>query len=427
MSRSSRKRSRPFRFIHTADLHLGTCVQGVRGLNENVQKELANSTYQAWGEIVDQCIRKEVDFLLVAGDVYDSTDKNIQAQLQFRNGLKKLDDKGIKAYVVHGNHDPDDGWSRSVDLPENTVVFPSSEPLAVEHLDQKDRAIAKIVGMSFPTAHIKENLVRHFPPRKKGWPFTIGLLHCTVGSGEGHELYAPCTAMDLRQCGYDYWALGHIHKPMEIHGDGTPLIYAGNPQGCDIGEKGERGCRFISVDTDGSLTQESLSTAQFRWEEISVDVSDQDNIGTLEDHMRERLAEHAENLGTRVVGRVILTGKTPLHKQLIDDGTQTLSQRLNEEPPGNQIFLERILCNTHPTIDRETVLDRDDILGEICRISNKLPVDDVLQSRLKEPILPLFQITARSYLQEPDDENLNEVFQEAESLLLSLLAEEAEK
>ena len=64
-----------------------------------------------------------VDFLLVAGDVYDSADQNIRAQLQFKEGLKRLGENGIAAYIVRGNHDPDDAWSRSIAMPENAIFI----------------------------------------------------------------------------------------------------------------------------------------------------------------------------------------------------------------------------------------------------------------------------------------------------------------
>ena len=102
--------------------------------------------------------------------------------------------------------------------------------------------------MSFATAHIRDNLAEQFPQREKEWPYTIGLLHCSVGGARGHEPYAPCSLQDLRRCCYDYWALGHIHQPTVLD---SHIIYAGNPQGRDMGETGERGCRLVTVGADG--------------------------------------------------------------------------------------------------------------------------------------------------------------------------------
>jgi DNA repair exonuclease SbcCD nuclease subunit len=59
-------------------------------MDQETAADLAGATYSAWKEIIDLCIRESVDFLLVAGDVYDSADQNIRAQLQFKEGLKRL-------------------------------------------------------------------------------------------------------------------------------------------------------------------------------------------------------------------------------------------------------------------------------------------------------------------------------------------------
>jgi len=106
------------------------------GTTQDISADLANATYEAWRGIIDLCIQESVDFLLVAGDVYDSADRNIRAQLQFKEGLKRLDENDIAAYIVRGNHDPDDAWSRSIAMPDNTFIFSSKEPEVAIHYDK---------------------------------------------------------------------------------------------------------------------------------------------------------------------------------------------------------------------------------------------------------------------------------------------------
>src|SRR5690554_1908603 len=140
---------RPFCFVHTADLHLGSRVMSLPGADQKTSAELADATYGAWREIIDLCIREAVDFLLVAGDVYDSADQYIRAQPQFKKVLKRLGENDIAADIVRGNHDPDDAWSRSIPMPENAFVFSSKEPEVTIHHDQEGRPLAAIAGMSF--------------------------------------------------------------------------------------------------------------------------------------------------------------------------------------------------------------------------------------------------------------------------------------
>ncbi|HPZ14419.1 MAG TPA: DNA repair exonuclease [Bacillota bacterium] len=417
--------SRSLRFVHTADLHLGSRVRTPPGMDRETAADLAGATYSAWREIIDLCIRESVDFLLVAGDVYDSADQNIRAQLQFKEGLKRLGENGIAAYIVRGNHDPDDAWSRSIAMPENAFIFSSQEPEVIIHRDQEDRPLAAIVGMSFATAHIHDNLAEQFPLREKDWPYTIGLLHCSVGRAPGHEPYAPCSIQDLRRCGYDYWALGHIHQPTVIDDQDSRIVYAGNPQGRDMGESGERGCQLVTVGADGAVEVETVRTSRYLWKEIEIDVSGSVDLGALEEEIRKELAIISEEEEVPVVGRIILTGATRLHRELVAaGGLVALEERLIEDPPASQypIYPEQIICQTVPVIDRDAILCRDDILGEICRQSDLAISNESGRNRLREETSSLYQY-ARAYTSKPDDEEFDAIIREAEALLLSQLSE----
>jgi DNA repair exonuclease SbcCD nuclease subunit len=400
---------------------------GVRGMNDETRRDLAEATYQSWKRIVELCIQEKVDFLLIAGDTYDSTDNSIRAQLQFREGLVRLGENGIPAYIVHGNHDPSNSWSRSIALPKNAVIFSHSAPEIVIHRDGSGGPLAAIVGMSFPTAHVKENLAQKFPAREAEWPYTIGLLHCSVGSSMGHEPYAPCAAEDLITCGYDYWALGHIHKPTEIPSPDCPIIYPGNPQGRDNGETGERGCLLVTVSTDGATKREFLPTGRFHWREMTIDISGTDDLGMLEEQIRNELLSAAGETGTPVICRIVLTGATLLHSDLVaGDGVTAIMEQLSDDPPSGRhpAFTERIICRTRPQVNREEVLSREDILGEICRIGDLARLDDTIHEQLKELIAPLYlRSEAKTHLNLPGEDEIRAIMSEAESLLLSRLME----
>ena len=99
-----------FSFIHTADLHLDSPFRGLRQVDGEIADLLKDATFRAFDNVVELALRNKVDFLLVAGDVYDAADRSLRAQLKFADGLKKLAVAGIRSLVCHGNHDPLDGW-----------------------------------------------------------------------------------------------------------------------------------------------------------------------------------------------------------------------------------------------------------------------------------------------------------------------------
>ena len=183
-------------FVHTADLHLDSPFKGISEINSEISLQLTEATFVAFNKIIDLCIEKQVDFLLIIGDVYDGADRSLRAQLRFRDGLNKLSEAGIKAYVVHGNHDPLAGWSANLDWPENVHIF-SGESVEKVSFEKDGKEIAQIYGISHRKRDIKTNLALEFPEKTGNPPFTIGMLHCNVGSDTGHEPYAPCMLEDL--------------------------------------------------------------------------------------------------------------------------------------------------------------------------------------------------------------------------------------
>lgn len=91
-----------FSFIHAADLHLDSPF---KGLGQQLQdypeivETLREATFTAFNNLINLCLDRSVDFLLVAGDVYDGADRSLRAQLRFRDGLRRLDEADRKSVV----------------------------------------------------------------------------------------------------------------------------------------------------------------------------------------------------------------------------------------------------------------------------------------------------------------------------------------
>ena len=90
-----------FSFIHTADLHLDSPFATLNPDNPDLADILRSATFDAFERIIQICLERKVDFLLVAGDIYDGADRSLRAQVKFRDGLKRLDSAGIQACTFH--------------------------------------------------------------------------------------------------------------------------------------------------------------------------------------------------------------------------------------------------------------------------------------------------------------------------------------
>ncbi|HEY0093105.1 MAG TPA: DNA repair exonuclease, partial [Archangium sp.] len=342
-----------FKFVHAADLHLDTPFRGVpadSGLTGTFQQ----ATFRAFSRIVDVCLREQVAFLLLAGDLFDAKDRSVRARLALRRELERLDVAGIRAFLVHGNHDPLSGDTGALGLPGAVKVFgPEWEEVEVR---REGRVLCRVQGLSYPDAEVRENLSARF--RRTAPDFTVGLLHANLGGAEGHANYAPCTVEDLAARGLDYWALGHVHTRAEYAlPGGAVAVYPGNPQGRHVNEPGERGCVLVEVE-EGKTRRRFVPVDGVRWHRLEVALT---GLGTLEALMgavTEQVdASCAQELDGHAV-RLTLTGRGPLHRELSQPEAlgqleaELHGQLARRHPP---VLLESLRDASRPEVDWETV------------------------------------------------------------------------
>jgi DNA repair protein SbcD/Mre11 len=415
--------SKPFSFVHTADLHLDSPFVGISEINDSISSKLTESTFKSFNKIINICIEKQVDFLLVAGDIFNSADRSIRAQLRFRDGIKKLSDCGISAYIAHGNHDHLNGWSAKLDWPEKTHIFSgrSVQKFAVE---KEQETIACIHGISFQKRNVTENLAHKFPKKGNDNPFTIGLLHCNLGSNTEHQPYAPCTLKDLTDLNYDYWALGHIHKKSVISTE-PMIIYPGNPQGLNPTETGERGCFLVSVDSRDKPQAEFIETSSVKWFTEEIDIASLSSDDELIVKIKNRIDEIREKAGRcSAVCRIIFTGRGSLHSTISRENTlKELLDEINDESAGeNFVWTESLHDETKPAIDRQALLKREDFIGEVVRLFDKTLTDKSIREETAKALDDLMnKREAKKYLQPFDDGKLKHIVKKAEIFCLDRL------
>lgn len=430
MGKQKTSKNKLFSFIHTADLHLDSPFIGIYEINQELRESLVNATFEAYDTIIDLCIEKEVDFLLIAGDVYDSANKSLYAQLKFIKGLDRLSNAGIQTIIAHGNHDPLNGWSATLNWPEDVHIM-SGDTIDSIQLEKDETHVVTIFGTSYPAQHIWTNLAQKFTKRENNEVFTIGLLHCMVGSSTEHDPYAACTMQDLKYLDYDYWALGHIHVPSEINEIDPVVVYSGNPQGRHIKEAGPRGCYLVTVDTKNEISKEFIETDTIRWyvEDISIEgiESEEDLILQIRECI-DTILDDAD--GRSVICRFILSGRGPLHRTLIKEGIiDDILQYLREvENLGSQfVWVERLVNNTSMPIERSILLERQDFVGDIVRIVDEICQDEESLESLKTSLGPLFKSAkGRKVIKDIDKEELMGLVHRAEGLLLDNIMSEVE-
>jgi DNA repair protein SbcD/Mre11 len=330
-----------FRFLHAADLHLGSPFLGLAQKDGEVAVRFARASRSAFEDLVTKALEVGVSFVVIAGDVFDGEWKDASIALFLNRQLARLSNRGVPVFLLRGNHDAESLVTKSVTWPEN--VFEFSTRRADTHRI-KDLRVA-LHGRGFPHREVVENYAVDYPEPVAGW-FNIGVLHTACGRA-GHENYAPCTVADLAARNYDYWALGHVHA-FEIVSRDPWIVYPGNLQGRSIRECGEKGAVIVEV-ADGVVSEvRRVVTDGARWAEVFVDVSPHDDETTLLRAVETELRPHAAAAAGRLLAvRVVLTGATRLHPRFIAD-----RDRLRDEVEaaaqrcGEDIWLERLRIDT---------------------------------------------------------------------------------
>ncbi|NOU76634.1 DNA repair exonuclease [Paenibacillus sp. LMG 31458] len=366
------------RFMHAADLHLDSPFKGMSALPERVRERIRESTFEALKELVALAIQEQVDFVLISGDVYDLSDRSLRAQIRFQKALEQLAEQGIPTYIIHGNHDPEDGRAAKLDWPA-AVHFFACDQVETINVEKPHRGvIAQIHGISYRSSAVTDNLAVKFRAGREN-VCQIGLLHTNVDGDPGHDNYAPCSKQDLLEAGMNYWALGHVHTRNVLHQQ-PAIVYPGNLQGRSIRETGPRGCYIVDMSEDGRAELTFHALDQVRWflERLSVA-----GIQT-EQELKDRLGEQLERIRTEADGRdavvrLVLEGRSAVHSLLRKGrALQELTAELREDEAERSrfVWVESIEDRTASELDLEALQQEKSFLGDLLRYSAALQVDD---------------------------------------------------
>jgi hypothetical protein len=332
-----------FSFLHAADIHLDSPMLRLKGYEGAPVDRIRQATRRALDNLVQLAISEKVDFVLISGDLYDGDWKDYNTGLFFLSRMARLAEAGIAVCIIAGNHDAANRMTKSLRLPEGVHVFGWRKPGTL----QIEKAGVAIHGQSFPSGAVSRDMSADYPAALKGY-FNIGMLHtCATGSRE-HDPYAPCSVEGLRTKGYDYWALGHIHKRQVLCED-PPILFPGNLQGRSIRETGEKGCMLVRVE-NGRPVHEFHPLNVFRWERCEVDVSGEKTESGVLERTMDKIAAVVSESDLPMAVRVLLVGTCPVHGLLHSD-PERLATLIRAETISlfrDRVWIEKVALATSP-------------------------------------------------------------------------------
>ncbi len=273
------------KFLHAADVHLDSPLRGLVDYPGAPVERLRSATRRAMDNLVRLAVDERVDFLLIAGDLFDTECRDFNSALAAVAQMQRLHKAGIPVYMILGNHDSREEMTREIPWPPNVKLFGADRPETVLHA----KLPLAVHGMSYPCREVTENLAIQYPAPVMG-RFNIGLLHTNAGGNPNHDSYAPTSVEELIAKRYDYWALGHIHQPAVLH-ESPHIVYSGNTQGRHARELGAKGCYLVAVNDGRIETCEFRETDVARWFRETITLEPDDDSDELIGRARDRLEE----------------------------------------------------------------------------------------------------------------------------------------
>lgn len=336
-----------FKFIHCADLHLGSGFSGLSRFDKDLVSDLAHAPADTFGNIVSLALAEQVNLVVIAGDVFDSPEVSWIERQRFCRELERLNKAEIPVLIAGGNHDPvPQAWPQSMQLPENTRLLPAdhSEFYPVSY----DGAITiQAGGISHNSSAVPEDISPEIGAGLSGkFDFTIVVLHANVDGSKEVANYAPTTVEALRKLPVNYWALGHVHSYREL--ESSPhVVYSGVPQGRSVHEPGERGVVLVQVDNSCMVTTRFCKVGSIQFE--TLEIKDLSGIFTINELLKYT-CQCAKKLPVSNLGilRVIWSGPSPLHGELHRQTAQEWGEILAPEILSAQWHLESVIISTRP-------------------------------------------------------------------------------
>ncbi len=384
------------KFIHAADIHLDSPLRGLSRYEGAPVELMQTATRRAFINLIDLACQEAVDFILLAGDLYDGDWKDYNTGLFFNQQMSRLREANIKVFMVLGNHDASNAITRQLRLPDNVIEF-SDQEAETKYLE--DLGVA-IHGQSFANKVITDDLSANYPDAISDY-FNIGVLHTALNGRNGHDHYAPCTIPGLLSHGYDYWALGHVHQREIIH-EKPWIVFSGNLQGRHVRETGAKGCSLVTVE-DGETKVNHISVDVLRWQACRLDVSEITVAEDLLDKAHSAVTKALEDAEDRPLAlRFVITGTSPINNELHSNSERWLNEiRAVATDAGlGKVWIEKI--NLQLSKKSETAL------GEIGNFLKNIPKESEILEALSTEFkslknaLPLEARTKHTETIDPD-------------------------
>lgn len=287
------------KIMHCADIHLGSEIQSLGHLGVKRRAEIK----QTFFEILHKCEEEQVQYLFIAGDLYEQAQPEPELVYEVSAELGKL--TRTKVLIAPGNHDyitEHSHYRQEGVYPEHVFIFQGEwevKEFPEDHL--------RVYGAGFTSMYRDTPFLRDSVERDESW-IRIGVLHGDLVNQKGESRYNPITKQQIKNSGLHYLALGHIHQKTLITTEGsTSYAYCGCHEGRGFDELGEKGVYMGTVGQDG-CNLVFVPICSRKYEQIEVDVTGVTGDAQAAEVVMNTIRQSVTNVSEEQLYKVILKG-----------------------------------------------------------------------------------------------------------------------
>ena len=354
----------------TADIHIGRRPSRLPDRFDSAEF----SPREAWADLAATAVSRDVDAVVVAGDLVDSENRYAEAFGAVESVAATLAEADIPLVVVAGNHDagvlPD--LADAIDHLQLLGRNGTWERQSLTGADGESRL--HVDGWSFPSQYHHESPVATYDLSDEGVP-RLGVVHADLSD---EDRYAPVEVDELAASGHAAWVLGHLHVPGPRH-DNPPVLYPGSLQPLDPSETGGHGAWVLSVGADGTVETEPLGSATLHYEEVVVSTTPEQGFHDIVDAAHEQLRDEVTECGTDtglLAVNLVIEGRTDAHTDLRSRRGELEGIELTDA--GTSIRVIDVDINTRPSIDLAERAGDEDPIGYLAGLLRALDGDEPL-------------------------------------------------
>ena len=282
------------KFIHMADMHFDAPFSSLAEIKDlgNVRRLEQRSVFK---KVINYIKENSIKYLFISGDLYENEYVKKSTIIYINDLFKEIPNTEI--FISPGNHDPylKDSYYATFDFADNVHIFKND----FEAIETED---FNVYGIGFTDFYSKgvdfSNCILNENGKKN-----VLVMHASIDSGsEEYREYNPVSKTLLKKLGFDYVALGHIHKISYNEEENQNIVYPGSLISLGFDELGEHGM-ILGEFSNNSLKTEFIKLDDREFVEINKNVQIFNSMEDLIENI------NGMELNENFLYKIILKGK----------------------------------------------------------------------------------------------------------------------